>query len=199
MTLSEKTHWYDIDFIKSLTFPVPDLLGHIYWLVPNSRQLCCRHIQRRTELTTSAKISPGRKNSLFKTTLAWGRSLLMTVTPVSHMTLISWLTPPTETLFPNKRLPPSNSRPQIPLLIWKTPNLIYIGNILALTLSLCFSPFTRRLVFNVFQRTSANYHRTSWDFHLAQLITLSSQVHYHIPPLKKCIRHCATVSVCVLV
>lgn len=47
------------------------------------------------------------------------------------------------------------------------------------------SLFTRCLVFNVFQRTSANYHWTSWDFHLAQLITLSSQVHYHIPPFKK--------------
>lgn len=94
------------------------------------------------------------------------------------------------------RLPLQKSRPHILLLIWKTLNFIYSGNILPLVLSL-FPPFTRRLVFNVFQRTSANYHWTSWDFHLAQLITLSSQVHYHIPPLKKCTEHCATVCVCV--
>ena len=43
---------------------------------------------------------------------------------------------------------------------------------------------TQRFLFNGFQRTSANHPGTSWDFHLAQLITLSSQVHYHILPLK---------------
>lgn len=62
----------------------------------------------------------------------------------------------------------------IPSFIWETSHF---------PSSLTLSPFTRCLVFNVFQRTSANYHWTSWDFHLAQLITLSSQVHYHIPPL----------------
>lgn len=122
------------------------------------------------------------------------------------MTLISSYIPPTETLFPNKRLPPQKSRPRIPLLIWKTPNFIYSGNILPVFFFLLFlspllPPFTRRLVFNVFQRTSANYHWTSWDFHLAQLITLSSQVHYHIP-LKKMhptLRDSVCVCVCLCV
>lgn len=105
-------------------------------------------------------------------------------------------------------LPPQKPRPQIVPYIRKTSNFIYSGNIFPLILPPPH-PFTRRLVFNVFQRTSANYHWTSWDFHLAQLITLSSQVHYHIPPLKKmcptlcdclctCVYRCRC-SVCVLV
>lgn len=36
------------------------------------------------------------------------------------------------------------------------------------------------LPLNGFQRTSAFHSSTSWDFHLAKLITLSSSLHYHI-------------------
>lgn len=38
------------------------------------------------------------------------------------------------------------------------------------------------LPLNGFQRTSAFHSSTSWDFHLAKLITLSSSLHYHILP-----------------
>lgn len=94
------------------------------------------------------------------------------------------------TLFPNKRH-------DVPILIQGTKHKLYLQRQYRPSFTLPVSLRTRRLVFNVFQRTSANYHRTSWDFHLAQLITLSSQVHYHIPPLKKCARHWASVRACV--
>lgn len=151
-------------------------------------------------MTSEQETSPSHKSSLFKSTLTLFFFLLFSYNCRPHGSdqLIKKkqndALRPTEALFPNKRLPPH----YIPPLIWKTPSFIYSGNIFPPLLnSLTLSPFTRRLVFNVFQRTSANYHWTSWDFHLAQLITLSSQVHYHILPLKK--MHPDTVRLCVCV
>ena len=68
-----------------------------------------------------------------------------------------------------------------------------------LPLSLLPPLLRRRFLFNGFQRTSANHPWTSWDFHLAQLITLSSQGHYHIPCLKKNAPGAECVCVCVCV
>lgn len=39
-------YWYVTDFIKSETFPVPDLLGQIYKLVPNSQRVAFVNIIR---------------------------------------------------------------------------------------------------------------------------------------------------------
>lgn len=52
--------------------------------------------------------------------------------------------------------------------------------------------FTRHFPsLNGFQRTSAFHFSTSWDFHLAKLITLSSSLHYHILPHSKKKKPCA--------